>query len=292
MKSILFALTAGLSLATTTMPAAPIKALIIDGQNNHDWKSTTPHLRKVLEETGLFTVEVATAPSSGGLSDFKPDFAKYEVLISNYSGQMWPKETQDAFVKFVRGGGGFVSVHAADNSFPQWKEYNEMIGVGGWGGRNEKSGPLLRLREGRWVHDPKPGNGGHHGAQHPFLMVTRDTRHPIMAGLPAKWMHAKDELYDSLRGPAANVTVLASAFSDPKSGGTGEDEPLLMALQFGQGRAFHTALGHNNGKDLTAQKCAGFIVTFQRGVEWAATGQVTQKPPADFPKAENVSSRP
>ena len=276
MKSILFALTAGLSLAATTTPAAPIKALIIDGQNNHDWKSTTPHLRKVLEETGLFTVEVATAPSQGDLSDFKPDFAKYEVLISNYSGQMWPKETQDAFVKFVRGGGGFVSVHAADNSFPKWADYNEMIGLGGWGGRNEKAGPYLRFRDAGWIKDMTAGPGGGHGAQHEFLVEAR-AEHPILRGLPAKWMHAKDELYHGLRGPAQNVTVLASALSDK----TNEHEPMLMVIPFGKGRVFHTALGHA----VDAVSGIGFQVTFARGVEWAATGKVTLPAPnaADLP---------
>jgi len=167
-----------------------------------------------------------------------------------------------------------------------------MIGVGGWGGRNEKSGPLLRLREGKFTHDTTAGPGGHHGAQHAFVMQTRAPRHLIMTGLPPKWMHAKDELYDRLRGPAVNVTVLASAYSDPKTGGTGEDEPLLFAIRYGKGRGFHTALGHNNGKDVTAQQCVGFIVTLQRGTEWAARGKVTQKAPADFPTAEKVSLRP
>jgi len=272
--------------------AATIRALIVDGQNNHDYKSTTPHLKKVLEETGLFTVEVATTPGKGGdMSTFKPEFRNYRVIISNYSGQPWPKETEDALVAYVRGGGGFVSVHAADNSFPKWPEYNEMIGIGGWEGRNEKSGPYLRLRDGKWTHDTTPGAGGHHGQQHAFLMETRVPTHPIMAGLPAEWMHAKDELYDRLRGPAQNVTVLASAMSTRESGGSGEHEPLLMVIPFGQGRVFHTALGHNNGKDLLAQKCVGFITTFQRGTEWAATGKVTQKVPADFPTADKVSLR-
>ncbi len=275
-----------------SLHAAPIRALIIDGQNNHDFKSTTPHLKKVLEETGLFTVEVATSPGKGkDMSGFKPKFADYRVIISNYNGEPWSQETQDALVAFVRGGGGFVSVHAADNSFPKWKEYNEMIGVGGWEGRNEKSGPYLRLRDGKWTHDTTPGAGGHHGQQHTFLMETRVPTHPIMAGLPAEWMHAKDELYDRLRGPAQNVTVLASAMSTKESGGSGEHEPLLMVIPFGQGRVFHTALGHNNGKDLLAQKCVGFITTLQRGTEWAATGKVTQKVPVDFPTVDKVSLR-
>jgi len=279
-------------VAALPLPAAALRALIIDGQNNHDFKSTTPHLKKVLEDTGLFTVDIATTPAKGGdMTTFKPAFKNYRVLISNYSGQPWPQETQDAFVAFVKNGGGFVSVHAADNAFAQWPDYNEMIGIGGWEGRNEKSGPYLRLRDGKFVHDPTAGRGGSHGQQHAFVLDTRVPEHPIMAGLPAQWLHAKDELYDRLRGPAKNVTVLASALSTKESGGSGEHEPLLMVIPFGQGRVFHTALGHNNGKDLTAQKCVGFITTFQRGTEWAATGKVTQKVPTDFPTADKVSLR-
>jgi len=132
------------------LAAATLKALIIDGQNNHDWKSTTPLLKKILEESCRFTVEVATSPGKGGdMNAFKPGFSSYRVIVSNYNGEPWSRETEGAFVKYVRDGGGFVPVHAADNAFPAWKEYNEMIGLGGWGERDQKSGPYLRLRDGK-----------------------------------------------------------------------------------------------------------------------------------------------
>jgi type 1 glutamine amidotransferase len=265
--------------------ASPMKALIVDGRNNHDWKATTPVLKKILEDSGLFAVEVATAPpQKDEMSSFRPAFSKYKVIVSNYNGEAWPKETQQDFVRFVGEGGGFVSVHAANNSFPEWPEYNQMIGVGGWGGRNEGSGPYLRLKDGRFAPDHSPGVGGSHGAQHAFLMETRTPGHAIMRGLPLKWMHAKDELYDRLRGPAANVIVLASAFSDKKTGGTGLDEPLLFAITYNKGRVFHTALGHS----VEAMKCAGFATTLQRGTEWAATGKVTLPVPEKFPTATDV----
>jgi type 1 glutamine amidotransferase len=269
--------------------AAPLKVLLIDGQNNHAWQQTTPELKAILEENGFATVEVATSPTKGqDLSGFEPNFAAYQVVVSNYNGALWSEKTRSEFEKYVSNGGGFVSVHAANNSFPEWLAYNVMIGVGGWGGRNEKSGPWLRLRDGKWIGDPTPGSGGHHGQQHEFLMVTRAPEHPIMAGLPAKWMHAKDELYDRLRGPAQGVTVLASAFSDPAKGGSGEDEPLLFAIDYGKGRVFHTALGHG----LEAIKDVGFATTLVRGTEWAATGKVMQKVPANFPTDSAVSPRP
>ena len=281
-----------LALALLNISGATIPVLIVDGQNNHDFRITTPHLKQLLEETGLFSVEVANTPAKGGdMSSFKPRFSQYRVIVSNYNGEPWSNETQTDFVRFVREGGGFVSVHAADNAFPQWLEYNEMIGVGGWEGRNEKSGPYLRFRDGKWVLDESPGVGGSHGKQHEFLIETRAPNHPIMSGLPTRWVHANDELYDRLRGPAKNVTVLASAFSAKETRGSGEHEPLLMTIEFGKGRVFHAALGHNSGKDITSQRCLGFITTFQRGTEWAATGKVTQKIPSEFPTETQVRIR-
>lgn len=284
---------AGLILFAQTAPAAsPIRALIIDGQNNHDWKHTTPVLKKILEDTGLFQVDVLTAPpKDGDFSGFKPEFSKYAVVISNYNefpnGSKWPEGVKTSFEQYMNGGGGFVSYHAADNAFPEWKAYNLMIGIGGWMGRNENSGPYWYFQGGKLVSDPTPGPAGNHGARTPFVIVMRDTRHPITKGLPEKWMHAADELYSKMRGPGENMHVLATGWSDPANRGTGHDEPMLMALTYGKGRIFHTTLGH----DVAAMQCVGFIVTFARGTEWAAKGKVTQKVPKDFPTADKISIR-
>lgn len=261
-----------------------LRALIIDGQNNHDWKMTTPLLKKSLESSGRFTVDVATAPPTGQLiSDFRPKFADYDVIVSNYNGERWPAETEKDLEAFLTAGGGFVAVHAADNSFADWPAYNRMIGVGGWNGRNEKSGPMVYLDDkGTEKRDESPGDGGHHGQQHPFQIRTRDADHPIMRGLPPAWMHTKDELYDSLRGPAEGMHILATAHSDPATGGSGRHEPMLMTLDFGKGRVFHTVLGHAD----YSMNCVGFITTFNRGAEWAATSKVTLPVPKDFPTAD------
>ncbi len=285
----LVTLALGLSLTASAWAEPPYKALIIDGQNNHNWKATTPVLKQILEDSKLFTVDVVTTPAD--LTEFKPKFSDYKVVVSNYNnvkGEEWPEETKKALIEFVKNGGGFVSVHAADNSFPKWPEYNEMIGLGGWGGRNEKSGPYIRIKDGKVVEDDTTkGTGGSHGSQHAFLVETLDKEHPITKGLPDKWLHVADELYDRLRGPAKNLKVLAYAHADPKQGGSGENEPILFTVAYGKGRVFHTVLGH----DVPQMHCVGFIVTLQRGAEWAATGEVTQKLPDDFPTADKTSSR-
>ncbi|BBO31631.1 hypothetical protein PLANPX_1243 [Lacipirellula parvula] len=268
--------------------AEKLKVLIIDGQNNHEWQKTTPLLDQMLQKSGRFVADVTTAPKSGeDMRSFHPKFADYDVVVSNYNGDRWPKETEADFVEYLRNGGGFVSVHAADNAFATWPEYNEAIGLGGWFGRDEKSGPYVYYKDDKLVRDDGPGRCGGHGKQHEFVVRTREAEHPIMKGIPERWLHAQDELYDTLRGPAKNMTVLATAYSDPETGGTGRDEPSLMVLDFGKGRVFHTTMGHAD----YSMDCVGFVTTLLRGTEWAATGEVTIDVPEDFPTAEKSSKR-
>jgi uncharacterized protein len=281
-----------LALAGMSFAAGPIPVMLLDGESAgsyHKWALTTPVLKKQLEEAGLFQVDIVTAPPAGGdYNAFKPDFRKYAVVVWNYDApdERWPANLKASFERYVREGGGFVSVHAADNAFPNWAAFNEMIGVGGWRGRTEQHGPYWYYKDGKLAPDPAPGAAGSHGQRTPYQVAVRGS-HPITDGLPKLWMHQGDELYARLRGPAKNVTVLATAYSDPSNNGSGHDEPVLMAISYGRGRVFHTTMGH----DINALSSVDFVVTFQRGTEWAATGKVTQKLPPNFPTANSVSYR-
>ncbi|HEY1308428.1 MAG TPA: ThuA domain-containing protein [Vicinamibacterales bacterium] len=273
--------------------ATPIPVMILDGESGgpyHDWQHVTPVLKKMLDETGLFAVTVVSAPAAGAdFSSFAPEFTKYRAVALNYDApdERWPDALKRSFEQYVSSGGGVISVHAADNAFAGWVAFNEMVGVGGWRNRTEQAGPYWYERDGKLVSDSTPGRAGSHGRRVPFQVTVREPNHPITKGLPRIWMHQGDELYARLRGPGKNMTVLATAFSDPSNAGSGRDEPQLMVLSFGKGRIFHTTWGH----DITALSSVDFVVTFQRGTEWAATGQVTQKIPATFPGADSVSYR-
>jgi type 1 glutamine amidotransferase len=291
-----------------------IRVLLIDGQNNHNWQATTPVMKKELEDCGRFTVEVATSPlqlrapqkpkADAGkealakyeedlakykeklpaykeaMAKFRPDLSKYDVVLSNYNGDSWSPEFQKDLETAIKEGKiGLVIVHAANNSFGGWNEYNLMIGMG-W--RGPSGGDRLKFDDGKEVRVPKgTGDGSGHRYTGEFRVTLRDADHPITKGMPAEWLHARDELYDNMRGPIQNVHVLATAYSN----GTKTHEPMIWTVSYGRGRVFHTPMGH----DVNAMRCWGFIGTLQRGTEWAATGDVTLKLPSAFPTADKVS---
>lgn len=313
MKTSLISLLFAMALCVSA--DAKISVLIVDGQNNHAvWPKSTIMMKQYLEETGLFEVDIdrtqftwkaqrekAFLPLAGvgetqdlknpkSDPEFTPDFTKYDVVVSNFGWKAadWPDATEKALEAYMKNGGGFVSVHAADNSFPTWEEYNKMIGLGGWGGRNEKDGPYVYYtNEGKLVRDMSPGGAGSHGPQHQFFITLRVADHPITVGMPKVWKTTKDECYAKLRGPAENMIVLATGKDLSGKAPTDRHEPMLMVVKYGKGRVFHTTLGHD---DYSCEG-VGFIVSFTRGVEWAATGKVTQPIPGDFPTARNASFR-
>ncbi len=264
MRSMRISRCAGLILLLAGGPAAysqtpKLQALIITGQNNHDWRGTTPVLRKLLEDTGRFEVRVTEDFRGAGPETLAP----YDVVVVNYyDGRKpelrWGARADQALLDFVAGGKGLVLYHFSLAAFDGWTEY-EKLSAGNW----------------------RPNNG-HHSARHDFTVTVEDSQHPIMRGVPAKLPHPNDELYANLRWqPAGSFHVLATAWDDHSLyrnarqpiPGPGLDHPMLWTLTPGKGRVFCTALGH----DADAMKSQVFIETFQRGTEWAATGEVPKR---------------
>lgn len=227
-----------------------IRVLILSGQNNHDWQQTTPMLERVYLESERFTVEVTEDPASLG----SMDLGRYDVIASNWTNypseeRVWGSEAEQALLGFVRAGGGFVLFHAANACFSTWPEYRELAGAA-------------------WDMD-KSG----HASYHRFAVAVVDTFHPVTRGLEG--FEIADELYHRLTiQPSARV--LCTAYSDPRSHGTGRDEPVALVTRFGRGRCFNLVLGH----DAAAMQHEGWRLLMLRGTEWAATGRVTIETPA------------
>ncbi len=297
LKKILAGAMLGLLLSSGAMAddkeASKIRVVLIDGHNNHQWQLTTPHMKQVLEQTGRFTVDVCThsKPDKKKPADweermkpvaFPPDLSKYDVVLSNYNGQAWPKEMQASLEETLKAGKiGLVIVHAANNSFSGWEQYRLMIGMGWY---SPKLGDRLLLNEdGKEVRIATgKGDGPGHRYSGVFTVTVRDADHPITKGMPREWLHDRDELYDNMRGPIQNIRLLATAYSK----GTKAHEPMIWTISYGKGRVFHTPMGH----DLNGMRCLGFVTTLRRGAEWAATGKVTFPIPENFPTAGKVSA--
>jgi type 1 glutamine amidotransferase len=232
-----------LSLAAGT---EPIRVLILSGQNNHEWKATTPKLKEILEKEGRFKVDISESPGLLTARSLEP----YDAVLSNWNsfgrgpeGEAWPEETRRAYLDFVRRGKGHAVVHAGSASFRDWKEYGNLT--------------LATWKKDQTVHGPR----------HEFAVRIDNPRHPVTAGMKPFKIH--DELWNR-PGISDGATVLASSYSAPEKEGTGRWEPAVLVGRFGDGRSFTLLLGH----DAEAMENAGFQALLRRGVEWAATGRV------------------
>ena len=243
-----------------------MQVLIITGQNPHDWRATTPSLRKTLDDTEKFETRVVEEFRGSGPEVLAP----YQAVIVNYydgnARNRWGERAEKALSDFVSSGKGLVLYHLSLGAFDGWTDYEKMSG-------------------GNW----RP-NQGHHSPQHDFALNITDPDHPIMSGFKTPLNIKFDELFANLRWqPEGSYHVLATAYDDHSlygaqdkqtKVGAGTDEPILWTTQFGQGRVFNIALGH--GPEDTENP--EFKAIFMRGVEWATTGKVTIPVPPEFAK--------
>jgi len=272
----------------------PIPVLIVDGFSNHDWKQTTKVTKWILEETGMFHVDVATIPADSlERMAWRADFGKYAVVIQSSnniwdSKIRWSKEAERDLENYVSGGGGLFILHSANNAFSHWTAYNEMIGMG-W--RSKSYGYSLEISDdGKIIrHAPGEGEGTGHGDRFDALIQIIN-RHPINKGFPDQWKTANTEVYYFPRGPAENLTVLSYAYD---STGTQRNWPMEWVVGYGKGKVYSSSMGHLWKDEIypPAFRCIGFQTTIIRVTEWLATGKTTYPVPDNFPTKESISLR-
>lgn len=249
-------------VGTRGAEARKVKVLIITGDHGHNWKETTPFLKKLLTKAG-HQVDVTETPAKD-LTD--SNLAKYDVLLLNYRNtprgarenpaSVWSDENKKAFKDAIEGGKGLVVYHHASSAFVGTtafdREFEKLI-AGGW--RKQ----------------------GHHGKMHAFTVTVRK-EHPITRGIK-EFKHGRDELYqNSLITPGSEVLVTAFSDKEKDPKNTGKLEPMVWVNTYGKGRVCENVLGH----DVEAMKSAGFQTLMIRCVEWAATGDTSYPVPADL----------
>ncbi len=273
-----------------------IKAIVLQTPDHHDVGFQGEVFDQILSGTGLFDVEVKIVDRE----DWKNTdllFSDYDLIVSSNLGGDWPESLKLQFERYLFEGGNFVLVHQGVGSHQDWPEFHEMIGIG-WYKWDAGMHLFWDDEESNWIKTPLyHGVGPGHGKQHEFEIKIRNKEHPITRGMPIEWMHGMDELYHGLRGPLKNIDILATAYSDKQTWGSGDHEPIAWTVNYGQGRVFVTVLGHvfekgnamhipgiNSYENETrAVHCVGFQTLIARGAEWAATGKVTMGITAEFP---------
>ena len=274
-------LCAALLLANLALAAGPIRVLIVDGQNNHDWVTGTRLVREILTARNRFTVDISTAPPKDAppeaWNQWRPQFTRYDVVFNNFNGGhlddgvRWPPEVERALEDYVRGGGGLVVFHAANNAFLHWPAYNDMIGLG-WRAKNFGKGMAIDDTGKPFVIPQGDGVGPGHPPRLDFDIHLTAARHPITEGLPQSWHHPSEQLTHGQHGPAEGLTILTYAHSPV----TNQNEPMDWVRTYGKGRVYTTMLGHTWKNEPNPNfDDPLFRTLLARGVEWAATGRVT-----------------
>jgi uncharacterized repeat protein (TIGR03806 family) len=271
-----------------------IKVLIVEGVTNHAWEKRMSIVRAILAKDGSFDVDFTITPSTAddpAWETWRPRFSEYDVVMSGYNNlgglPSWPQEVKESFAAYVHGGGGFYAFHEANNSFAEWPEYNQIIGLG-W--RDKSFGKAITVNADGSLNEIAAGAGENtgHGARQNAL-VTKRGDHPIHAGLPATWMVADIEIYRYARGPAENLTVLSYAADRD-----GTRFPIDWTVEYGSGRTYASSYCHIWGDvaEPPGARCAAFQTLFVRALKWLAKRDPGNVIPSDFPTPSAISLRP
>jgi type 1 glutamine amidotransferase len=168
-------------------------------------------LRTLSTELGLpaDASEDATLFTDKGLAPYRA------IVFISVSGPVLETEAQLAFQRWVQAGGGFLGIHASEDSGGSWPFYNELIGA------------VFKM----------------HPDIQPAALDVEDAAHPATRELPARWQRT-DEWHAFQANPRGKVHVLLRIDESTYAGGPGGDHPLAWCHTASSGRAFYTALGH------------------------------------------------
>jgi type 1 glutamine amidotransferase len=226
---------------TAVQATAKTRVLLLTGANNHNWKKTTAALVSVLSSCPSVSVTVDQEAWN-----LKPEALRScDVLFFNWNTfgpdkREWSQEMKDAFIPWVKNGGGVVILHAGGSLFYNWKEFQSLIG-------------------GTWK------DGTFHPRYQACAVHIADAAHPVTKGITD--FETVDEPWQKLTNGNPNRKVLATVTTSKANGGTGEPEVAALVTELGKGRCFNLVLGH----DAAAIKNPGFVHLLCNGIQWAGS---------------------
>ncbi|MEX2601989.1 MAG: ThuA domain-containing protein [Balneolaceae bacterium] len=276
----------GMTLTASTPVENPdIRTLVITGAapyGYHPWERNIELIEERLNAFGLNQIEYHIAR---GLEDWRKwpgDYRDYDAIVIIYYWSQAPNAELEKLDRYVRDGGALVLVHSALAGFWEQDIFDQWAGIV-YRERDAEYGHNLAFDSSgnRIIRPPGEGGGAVHAPIGPFQIETHDPDHPIMKDLPEVWMQSRDELYYNMRGPDTNLHVLAVAEAPD-----GTFAPQAWVREHGQGRIFVLTPGHHE----PGASSVGFNTLLARGIEWAATGEVTLPVPVNFPGVTEPST--
>lgn len=237
--------------ANTIEKSEKIRVLILSGSNNHEWQQTTSMLEQIFDGSELFSYDVTLRPDTLN----QKDLSRYQVILSNWNSWpendlRWPEETERALLRFIEGGGGYVTFHASSSVFYDWPEYKNISTAA-------------------WIDSTSHGKGSNTSVE------IIDHNHPVTNGMAG--FSIVDELWINAE-VNPNFKTLAKASNEILKEKGMPAQPAVMVAEYGRGRIFHTILGH----DARAMRHTGFRELLLRGTEWAARGEVKRPVPQEL----------
>ena len=189
------------------------KVLIFSKTEEYRHQSIEDGIRaiKKLGKENNFVVD-ATEDSDVFVADLK----KYKaVIFLSTTGNVFTKNQQKAFKKYIHKGGGYVGIHSATNTEYDWSWYGKMVGA--------------------YFMD--------HPHQQKASINVVDKKHLSTEFLGDKWVKF-DEWYN-YKEINNNINVLMELDESSYSGGkNGKNHPIAWYHKYDGGRIFYTGLGH------------------------------------------------
>jgi len=215
----------GLLLACILMPISTISASdsnstlrpsLLVYSHTTGWRHASIDAGRAALRT-LATQQGWTLRFSENPADFTSETLKAidVVVFLNTTGDVLDGAGERALQDWYRAGGGFVGVHSATDTEPDWPWYGALAGA-----RFDR-----------------------HPAVQPARLRIVDASHPSTRALPSPWMR-RDEWYD-LRDIQPGLQILIDIDADQVRGATRRGhQPVAWCREFDGGRSWVTLLGH------------------------------------------------